>query len=69
MANEYWSIMVCEEKNDKKFWTKIGSAKKMTGKEGFNLYLSAHPIDRYMMLVPPRDDDNKGGGDKDGFAF
>lgn len=58
MSQEKWSVMVLEENKDgKKFYTKIGQAVKMASSEGWNIYLSAHPIDRYMMILPPRRQD------------
>lgn len=60
MSNDRWNVLVIEEnKEGKKFYTKIGQAVKMNNGDGWNVYLSAHPIDRYMMILPPRDENTQ----------
>ena len=56
-----YSVYVVEGEGDKAFWTKIGAGFKHEDGEGFNLLLSALPIDGRLVVRTAKQSDKKEG--------
>jgi hypothetical protein len=55
---DYVVYAVRERDGAKDVWTRIGTAFKHE-KEGVTILFDAHPIDRKVVLMPPREDDRQ----------
>ena len=54
---------VKKDKGERSFWTRIGTAFPHQDGEGFNIRLDALPLDGKLVLLPPKDDSAKDGGE------
>ncbi len=60
MKPAYIAYTVIRREDDKKdVWTKIGAAWPQDKSNGFNIKLEALPLDGRIVLVEPKEDDNK----------